>query len=195
MGEIMSGIAEQKRALRKAFLVKRRSLDPSYAADADRRILDCLLSLSVYKNAQTVFCYYGVGGEIQTLPFLKRVLEDGKRLALPLCIGKGIMQARQIFSIEETGKGSFGLIEPASDAPLIPAQQIDLAVIPCVCCDHSGNRIGSGGGYYDRYFETLTNISCVMLCREQMICNQIQPVCEAHDIRFTPVITEAGIYR
>ena len=72
-------------------------------------------------------------------------------------------------------------------------EQIDLAVIPCVTCSHTGERLGHGGGYYDRYFARSPEIFSVMICREEMICENIPR--QPHDLIFPVVVTEAGVFR
>ncbi len=190
----MTDIQEDKSILRRTLLEKIRSLDPSYTETADRAILATLFSLPEYKAAPSVFCFYGTQFEIQTRPFLEQVLADRKLLAVPKCISGGIMQAKLISSLSELHRGYFGLFEPDENAPTLSPDRIGLAVIPCLSCDHRGNRIGRGGGYYDTYFQDLPQIPCALICREQVMSNEIARFCEPHDLRFTPVISECGLY-
>lgn len=191
----MPAIKEQKALLRMSVLEAARSLDPQYTRSADQAILSHLISLPAYQNAEYVFCFYGTAFEIQTQAFLEKVLSDGKHLALPLCISKGIMQARLINDLSDLAPGRYGLMEPAADTPVLPPGQIDFAVIPCVTCDREGNRIGHGGGYYDRFFKDLPDTPCALICREILLSDQVRSLCEPHDVRFCPVITECGVYQ
>ena len=185
-------IREQKKALRKEIHSLIADLDRSYTEQADQSIVRHLLSLPAYAAADTVFCFVGTELEINTIPFLEQVLSAGKTLAVPLCTGKGIMQARQIFSLSELEKGYRGLWEPAASAPLIPPQQIGLAVIPCVSCTRTGVRLGHGGGFYDIYFSRNAGIPAVMICRELVMCEDIPR--EDHDLLFPRIISEKGLY-
>ena len=185
-------VKEQKKSLRKKMMETIKALDPEYKVRADKAILSNLLSLETYASARTVFCFVGSEHEIDTAPFLRRVLADGKTLSVPLCVGKGIMQARRIISLEELNKGFYGILEPPSDAPLTQPEQIDLAVIPCVSCSHDGARLGHGGGYYDIFFSKHLSIPTVMICREKVICEDIPE--EPHDLTFPVVVTENGIF-
>lgn len=187
-------IQEKKKLLRRQIMETIRSLPPEYARAADAKILSTLLCLKEYRAAETVFCFLGTSHEIQTAPFLEQILSDGKKLAVPLCISKGIMEARQITALSELVPGFYGLSEPASDAPPVPPSQIDLAVIPCLTCDRQGRRLGHGGGYYDIYFSANPGIRGVLICREKVMAPDLSSVCEPHDLIFPTVISESGIY-
>ena len=56
-------------------------------------------------------------------------------------------------------------------------------------------RIGHGGGYYDRFFKDLPDTPCALICREILLSDQVRSLCEPHDVRFCPVITECGVYQ
>lgn len=168
-------------------------LPERYRKKADARITQILLDLPEYKKAKTVFCFVGMQHEINTRPFLQHVLNDGKRLVVPVCISRGIMEARQIYTLDELRRGSFGLFEPGSGAPAVPMDEVDFAVIACVTADHDGNRLGNGGGYHDILFNQYPNIPAAVICRERMITDDI-PL-ESFDHRFPMTITENGVFR
>lgn len=185
-------IAEKKKALRRQVKEQAEALSPGYREAADRKINKLLLSLPEYRQARTVFCFVGSSREINTKPFLRRVLSDRKTLAVPLCISRGIMEAREITSLSELTRGYCGLEEPSADSRRIEPSDIDLAVIPCVSCSHGGARLGHGGGYYDIYFSRHPVRHTVMICYEKIVREDI-PV-EEHDLVFSRVITEEGVF-
>ena len=186
--------AISKKELRRQTLARIAALDPAYTRSADRIIIQNLLALPEYGKAACVFCFVGTGHEISTAPFLERVLSDGKILCVPLCTGKRAMEARRITSLSQLRRGFYGLLEPDSEGtvPVAP-EQIDLAIIPCVTCSRGGERLGHGGGYYDTYFSQNRAIPSVMICREQILRDDIPR--EAHDLIFPVVVTEGGIFR
>lgn len=169
------------------------ALPIEYQEKADSMIVQNLLSLPEYKSAGTVFCFVGIEHEINTRPFLQHVINDGKRLAVPLCTGKGIMEGRQIFSLAELKRGYYGLFEPDRNAPEVPMEEVDFAVIACVTADHNGNRLGHGGGYHDILFSRYPDIPAAVICREKIITEDI-PL-EPFDHQFPVTVTEQGIYR
>ena len=124
---------------------------------------------------------------------LQAILQSGKRLGVPKCMEKGIMNVYEIHSLQELHPGAYGILEP-KEAPerLIQPGAIDFALIPCISCDRSGRRLGHGGGYYDRYLEKTRCVKAV-LCREELLVDEI-PV-EEHDLRMDLVISEKGCYK
>jgi 5-formyltetrahydrofolate cyclo-ligase len=75
------------------------ALPKEYREEADSMILQNLLRLPEYQNASTVFCFIDIGHEIDRRPFLQRVMDDGRRFAVPLCIGEGKMEHGRLFHL------------------------------------------------------------------------------------------------
>lgn len=159
---------------------------------ADARILDAAAALPEFQEAETIFCYVGMAGEINTRPLLEQILGSGKRLGVPRCQEKGIMHVCEIKDLTQLKKGYYGILEPDGACPVILPEEIDLAVIPCMSCDVQGRRLGKGGGYYDRYLEQ-TSFPKAALCRQQLMEREI-PM-EVHDQRMDLVITENDVIR
>lgn len=183
--------SEEKRILRTAVRAEISQLSEKYAASADRRITDQLAEMPEYLSADTVFCFVGTTREINTKPFLKAVLNAGKTLCVPLCIGRGSMVLKKITALEELIPGAYGILEPGIGAPAVQPDDVDFAVIPCISCDRDGHRLGQGGGFYDRFF-TVYRGPAVLVCRERLMRGEI-PV-EPHDAVIHWVLTEKGLY-
>lgn len=167
-----------------------KNLSPVYCREADEAICRHLLHSSLYQNAETVFCYMGAEREIDTSAIVRAALADGKRLALPLCTEKGIMEAREIRSLGELVSGKYGILAPMLSCPVVEPERLDLAIVPCCTGNARGQRLGYGGGYYDRYLPR-TVCPKVLLCRGRLTEEEI-PV-EGHDLTMDYLITEAGI--
>lgn len=88
--------------------------------------------------------------------------------------------------------GKYGIMEPGAHAPVIQAEEINLAIVPCMSCSHDGRRLGYGGGYYDRYLGRTRAVKAV-ICRERIMRADI-PV-EPHDQMMDMVISEKGVRR
>ena len=83
-----------KKELRAVIAAEVAALSADYCEKADAAICEAVWESDLYRKAETMFCYIGTDREIDTRALLLRALRDGKRLALPLCTGKGIMEAR-----------------------------------------------------------------------------------------------------
>lgn len=182
----------QKEVLRDRIREKEKNFSPAYLRDSSEKITKRVLTSSLYKAAKSIFCFVGSGREPDTKVILRDALENGKILAVPLCREKGVMHAIIIEDISRLKKGRFGLLEPEDSCPVLPPEEIDLCIVPCLSCDFTGGRIGKGGGYYDRYLPQCS-ASQIALCRDLLITDKI-PL-EDHDQQMHQVITESGIYR
>lgn len=182
---------EEKNDLRRRMKVLEAQLSERYKKSSDRAISTALLAMPEYQAAETVFCFVGTSREIDTRTILEAALAAGKRLCVPLCTGPGIMELRQITALEQLTAGSYGILEPSADAPLVSTDDVDFAILPCTTCDHYGHRLGKGGGYYDRFLSHYRG-GTVLLCREKLIREEI-PV-EPHDYPVPWVLTECSLY-
>ena len=182
---------EEKRALRATLRRLAQTLPDTYRRKADAAIAAHLLAMPAYREAETVFCFVGTGWEIDTRPILADALAAGKTLCVPLCTGPGIMELRQITSLSQLSPGAYRLPEPPADAPAVAVDAVELAVLPCMGCNHLGHRLGRGGGYYDRFLSAYRS-AAVLVCRERLIREEI-PL-EPHDLPIPWVLTERGLY-
>ena len=183
--------AEETQRLRAVMRQLERELPERYKQTADRAIAAHLLAMPEYQEADTVFCFVGTAREIDTRPVLADTLAAGKRLCVPLCTGKGLMELRQIQGLDELSPGAYGILEPAMDSPTVSLDDVDFAVLPCLTCSHQGQRLGQGGGYYDRFLSSYRG-GTILLCREKLIREEI-PL-EPHDYPVPWVLTETCLY-
>ncbi len=183
--------AEEKQQLRRTLRALERSFPENYRTMSSQAITRHLLAMPEYQAAGTVFCFVGTSREVDTTAILRDALAAGKRLCVPLCVGEGLMELRQITALEELVPGAYGILEPPPESPPVEADGVDLAVIPCLGCSHSGHRLGQGGGFYDRFLSHYRG-GTVMVCREKLIREDI-PL-EPHDYPVPWVLTERGLW-
>lgn len=179
-----------KQELRAQIAAEVKALDSGYCRTADAAICRAVQESELYKNARTMFCYIGTDREIDTKALLLAALADGKRLALPLCVGKGIMEAREIRSLDDLVNGKYDIPAPAAECPIVEPETFDLVIVPCSTGNEKGQRLGYGGGFYDRYLGK-TTCPKVLLCRKQLVKEEI-PV-EKHDLIMDCLVTEDGL--
>lgn len=186
-------IKQQKKQIRAEVKKAVSALDPDYCREADRKIIDHILSLPEYREAESIFCFVSMDTEVNTHPLIKRMLKDGKKVGVPRCLELGRMEAFRIRSMEEDLEpGTWGILEPKESCPQMDPASFQLAVVPCCTCSHDGRRLGFGGGFYDRYLSRSRAVRAI-ICREKIMRADI-PV-EAHDLKMDIVVSEAGIRR
>ena len=180
-------IKEEKKKLRNEVMKRIAELSKEYTLEADKKIYKKVINLKEYKEANTIFCFVSTEDEINTRNIIENALESGKRVGVPKCIRKGIMEVCEIKGYTSLKDGKYGILEPKEECPLIKLEEIDFAIIPCVSCDREGYRLGYGGGFYDRYLAN-ANFSTVVICREKILCDYIPH--DDYDIKIDMVITD-----
>ncbi|MFQ7002301.1 MAG: 5-formyltetrahydrofolate cyclo-ligase [Ruthenibacterium lactatiformans] len=118
-----------KAALRRVMKARIAALDAAYDKAAGEGIVRRLTAHPAWAAADSVFCYVGRRGD-RHAALLRAALEAGKTLAVPLCMGPGVMQARAVRSLEELAPaGPYGIPEPPAGAP-----EVLRSDWRCACC-------------------------------------------------------------
>lgn len=183
----IADIRAQKAALRKEIRARRRALDAEARKAWDASITAKVLALPAYQEAKTVFCFISYGGEPETRGILREALAAGKRLAVPRCLSDGVMEAVCIDGFDGLTPGMYGIPAPREDLPAISFDEIDFALVPALAYTAAGDRLGQGGGYYDRFMEKTNAFTCGV-CYRRFLLDSI-PV-EPFDRRPKLVICE-----
>ncbi len=160
--------------------------------EAQRLESDCalqqkFLSLPQLDRVERVLLYWSMGNEIDTLPILEQLLSRGKQVLLPRCLPGGAMETR-LYVPGRLVPHRWGMQEPAMDCPLL---EPELALIPALCYDKNGYRLGWGGGYYDRWLAR-TKTHTVGLCRHALLKAHLPR--ESWDRRVELVLTEQAAF-
>ena len=182
-----------KKELRKEIRAKIRNMDPDYRDKSDKGIFDNLTQLPEFKNADTVFAYFSVKGEADTMKVIEYALSQSKRVALPVITGMGQM----VFALTQSQlvAGAFYSIpEPDESSERIEPKAGDLLIVPALCFDENKYRLGQGAGFYDRYLEKYQDtLFTAGLCRDELLMDAVPR--EAHDKGVDCVVTESRVIR
>ena len=182
--------AEAKQALRTEIRRRERALPPDYKAESSAAICRALAALPEFAAAETVLAFYGLAREIDTRGFLRETLARGKTLLLPRCEPERQLALCVVCELEaDLAPGAFGILEPKRSCPVLEPEAADLCVVPCTTFDRAGNRLGQGGGYYDRLLPRL-RCPTVCICRERLLADAV-PTGD-FDARCTLYLTEKG---
>ena len=159
----------------------------------DESIMEKLGKIAELNDAKCVFAYIGTDHEIRTEKIIEAMLSEGKTVCVPLCYGKGQMDAIRIESVSDLSPGRYGIPEPSENGEKVNPSDIDAIIVPGVAFDEKGKRLGRGGGYYDRFMEKTGNAVKIALCREINLLEAVP--CEEHDRSVDIVLTENRIIR
>ena len=182
---------EERRALRKALILARNSLTPVERAEKSARAVELLAQSEAFRAARTVMIYDHVGGELSLDSLLTHPAAAGKRFCYPLCVSRTEM----IAMIPGAWKpGAYGIREPVRElSQEIPPEELDLVVCPGTGFDPACNRMGMGGGYYDRYLPRCVNARIVLVAFEAQKVPAL-PV-DPWDRPVEQVFTELAVYQ
>ena len=173
--------------LRLQALAARRSLSEEARWRFSKQICDTLLSC--LGEAKHIALYMAEEDEVD-LSFLFLPLLKEKHLYLPVCKGKGEMDMRVFHSASVLTANRYGIPEPAQEAVVDPAL-LDVIVVPMVCYDEAGNRLGHGMGFYDRYLKQsrAKRIGVAFSCQKADAIHSA-----SHDVKMDLIIDETAVY-
>lgn len=157
-----------KKALRKMIREKKQAMTMQEIESRSEKLTVLFLQSEHYRNAKTVYGYLPYNQEVRTVPLLQQALRDGKRVAVPKCYGEE-MRFIYLTDLSQVAPGYAGIPEPILDEP-VAAEEDALVLMPGVAFTAAGERIGYGGGFYDRFLSQEPNHPTVALCYEfQMV--------------------------
>ena len=184
--------ADQKVQLRRLIRQQLAGLSEAERTMEDDDLFSAFLALPEVEQANTLFLFWGTRTEPDTARLFAPLLEWGKRIVLPRMLPGRQMELRQYCPDRPPVKHSFGILEPDEGCPLVPTEEVDLVLVPALCYDRKGFRLGMGGGYYDRWLEQYNGLT-VGLCRAALLQDSVPT--EPHDRPVDMVITPASILR
>ena len=154
--ERVRGRQEDKRRIRTRILHALREHTEEQRRRKSEAIWRKLQRLGVFRRAKTVLCYVSLPDEVQTGPLIMQMLEAGKRVVVPHVRGEDLVLSQLRDLGRDLAPGSFGVLEPKPDAVRpVPAQELDLVLVPGLAFDRRGHRLGRGRGYFDRLLARL----------------------------------------
>ncbi len=179
-----------KAAFRWSMQERERSIPVFQREESDLLLQRQFLALADVQQAETILLFYSMKNEINTRPILTALQMQGKRVLLPRCLPQHQMEAR-VYHPKQMKQHPFGMWEPDEDCAVVKKDEIDLILVPALCFDRQGRRMGRGGGFYDRYLAGYAGRT-VGLCREALLCDEV-PV-DPWDRPVELVATEETVY-
>ena len=151
-----------KKELRREIREKKRAMSEEEIITRSEKLAELFLSTEAYRNAKSVYGYLPYNQEVRTVPMLARAIADGKRVAVPKIYGD-TMKFLWLDDLNDVAKSEKGIPEPIADEPIADDENA-LVLMPGVAFTEKGERIGYGGGYYDRFLAAEPNHPTIALC-------------------------------
>ena len=160
-----------KSALRRQIREKKRAMTEAQIVEASARLGELFVNCPAYRQAKTIYGYLPYNQEVRTVPMLEQALRDGKRVAVPKVFGDE-MKFIYLDDFTQVEKGYAGIPEPVADGP-VAEDKGALVLMPGLAFTKAGDRMGYGGGFYDRFLANEPNHPTVALCYAFQIVESI----------------------
>ncbi|GAB6553370.1 5-formyltetrahydrofolate cyclo-ligase [Bacillus mobilis] len=182
---------EEKLRLRKQIIEHMNSLSEERYTTLSEQIAFSLYAQKEWAEAKTIGITLSMENEVNTYPIIEKAWEEGKNVVVPKCNkGTRTMSFRQISNFDQLETVYMNLREPIPAlTEEVGADDIDLQIVPGVVYTGRGERIGYGGGYYDRYLVHYKGKTLSLAYSFQMV--EHIPV-EPFDKNVEKIITEKG---
>lgn len=182
-----------KMALRREAHATLRAMPRDARARESAAIAERLLSLPEVESARTVLAYAALPDEPDLASAFVTLLERGTRIAYPRVEGPREL-ALCLTSEGALVPGTYGIREPAADAPVVTADELDAVVLPGLAFDRTGVRLGRGGGYYDTLFAGLApRVARIGVAFEVQVRDVLPR--EGHDALVDAIVTAGKVHR
>lgn len=187
-----------KKELRKEGLARRSAMSQMECIEKSKKIASKVIELEAFQKCNKVLLYASAKNEVETADIFEEAKRRGKDIYYPRVMGE-YMEFYHINEKTEFEMSAFGIREPKPETTVgfIPSKKDSiLIVVPGVVFDEDGNRIGYGGGYYDKYIGWLENrIPASDICKVAVAyeCQMVEcgrMTVEPHDSKIDFVLTE-----
>ncbi len=183
-----------KETIRKTCLKIRKSLPQGQQAFLSWQVCQSIQSLDSYQKSKKIGVYIAIDGEIDLSSLWKNPSILGKQFYFPTIQADQTLRFSPADMHTPFEKNKFGILEPVNlPTQALNVNELDIILMPLVAFDEQGNRIGMGGGYYDRSLQTKTTPLLIGIAYDFQ--KQVQIFRDAWDIQLDMVVTEKEVLR
>ena len=192
MADETFGKNDEKNVIRKRMKQLRADMTRTERFEKSMRIFEQLITVPEFKRADRIYTYVSMDNEIDTIMLIDYSLSLEKRVFVPRVSGKD-MEFYEISDISELSPGYMGIYEPDINGKEPDYSRTGFMCMPGLAFDKSYNRIGYGGGFYDRYLSVENKLYKAALAYEAQLLESIPA--QDGDVRPDMIVTEESIYR
>lgn len=170
-------------------LVKEQRLKVKNKKEKEALILKNILANEKVQTSSNILVYVSLDLEVDTYNLINKLLELGKNVYVPKVVAQDL-KFYKINSFQELKKGKFNILEPISNT-LYENTKSSCIIVPGLLFDENNNRLGYGGGYYDRFLSQ-EDIYKIGICFSEFKVSNLEVL--EHDIKMDEVITERNLW-
>ncbi len=174
-----------KKQLRKTILQQRRGMDAESVLARSSAIFSAISALDAVIHASIIHIYYPINNEVDTRKFIQQLWQRNITVIMPRTdfTHHRIINFR-VDSFDQLEPTTFSMMEPKLSCKEI-SREPDVVIVPGVAFDRAGNRMGYGGGFYDRF---LANTAAIKIAPAYTFQLKDAIPAEAHDVTMDYVI-------
>lgn len=192
MADEIFGKNDEKNLIRKQMKQLRADMTRTERFEKSMQIFEQLITVPEFKRADRIYTYVSMDNEIDTIMLIDYSLSLEKRVFVPRVSGRD-MEFYEISDISELSPGYMGIYEPDINGREPDYSRTGFMCMPGLAFDKSYNRIGYGGGFYDRYLSVENKLYKAALAYEAQLLESIPA--QDGDVRPDMIVTEESIYR
>lgn len=188
-------MSSSKGEIRKAVRASLASTPIDRIEERNLAICTRLLEWDQLGRARAIMAYEPAPPEVDLRTALREIRAQGKALCLPRIDWQGgTMVPAVVTDLDALVAKRHGILEPPDDAPTVAIEDLDLILVPGVAFDERCNRLGRGGGFYDRFLSVVPpRVLTVGVAFEAQVVHSV-PM-DRHDRPLDAVVTESRILR
>lgn len=181
-----------KNKLRQEMSHKRNALTKDEVMKYSNLITDALIGHKWFQDSKAICIYMAFRNEVSCHQLAKKSFQLGKKVFVPVTNQeKETMDFFQVFQDTQWKEGAYGIMEPVLNSENICLNEPALIIMPGLLFDQTRNRIGYGGGYYDKYLQEHNVHKKIAFCYDFQVLEHLPN--EKHDIKPDLIVTDKRI--
>ena len=177
-----------KSEARAYFSAMRTSLDDNARKSKSLAICKKISELPFFSECDALFLYSPIKSEANPMPLFELAQKHNIRVAFPISIKDSCtLDFRFVDSLDELCLGAYNIQEPSNDCQTAIYTERSICIVPALAFDKSGNRLGYGKGFYDRFLKDFTGTS-IGITFSELKCDTLPA--EITDIPVDIIITD-----
>ena len=186
---------QDKKQIREYIKAEKAKLTEAQIIEKSRCIIENVIKLPEYKEAECIFTYVNFNEEVITTAFIDESLRRRKRVFVPKVFKEQIsfMEFIEIEDLSELEAGYMGVPEPIKGLEAATKCRKGLFIMPGLAFDRHFHRVGYGGGFYDRFLSAPHEFQTVAVAYDFQLMDSVPY--EAHDLKPQMIITNQEVLK
>jgi 5-formyltetrahydrofolate cyclo-ligase len=144
---------------RKEFHAIRSHIPTIYRQEAAQAAAQILTQLPCFTTSQHIACYLAVNAEFDCKQVIEAIWQAKKNCYVPRLTQTNLLEFARYQYADSLHLNRYAILEPVEPVEKIGPEKLDMVIVPLLAFDLVGQRLGTGGGYYDRTFAFLSTPS------------------------------------